>query len=169
MTTEPTLREALDDLEREVRWQLRNAPPGLDPMAGLNRRNLDQRFSALRAALEATPEPAPSGLDAAALAVDAMASDAAKQLMSAWFAAHENQPMPEGKAEVERLLGVIIEAALRASTSGDKRRATFTVSPPAQTDYRVLGGTRPSGADAVAQQALDKAKARRASTPGGEG
>jgi hypothetical protein len=33
-----------------------------------------------------------------------------------------------------------------------------SVSPPAQRDYRVLGGTRPSGADAVARAALSRAK-----------
>lgn len=35
----------------------------------------------------------------------------------------------------------------------------FSVSPPAQRDYRVLGGARPSGADATAKAALTKAQA----------
>lgn len=34
----------------------------------------------------------------------------------------------------------------------------FSVSPPAQRDYRVLGGTRPSGADAIARAALTRAQ-----------
>lgn len=37
----------------------------------------------------------------------------------------------------------------------------FTVSRAAQRDYRVLGGSRPSGADATARDALDKARASR--------
>ena len=36
-----------------------------------------------------------------------------------------------------------------------------SVSPPAQRDYRVLGGSRPSGADAVARAALSKAQSSR--------
>ncbi|MGD0862940.1 MAG: DUF2188 domain-containing protein [Candidatus Limnocylindrales bacterium] len=35
----------------------------------------------------------------------------------------------------------------------------FTVSPAAQSDYRILGGTRPSGAEATARAALQKAHA----------
>ena len=35
-------------------------------------------------------------------------------LRGAWFAAHPNQPMPEGRAEVERLFAAI-EAEARAS------------------------------------------------------
>jgi hypothetical protein len=37
----------------------------------------------------------------------------------------------------------------------------FSVSRPAQRDYKVLGGTRPSGADAAARAALTKALASR--------
>lgn len=37
----------------------------------------------------------------------------------------------------------------------------FAVSPVAQRDYRVLGGTKPSGADAAARAALAKAHASR--------
>jgi uncharacterized protein DUF2188 len=37
----------------------------------------------------------------------------------------------------------------------------FTVSRAAQRDYRVLGGKRPSGADALAREALSKANASR--------
>lgn len=35
----------------------------------------------------------------------------------------------------------------------------FSVSRAAQSDFRVLGGTRPSGADKVARDALSKARA----------
>lgn len=35
----------------------------------------------------------------------------------------------------------------------------FTVSPAAQRDYRILGGAKPSGAEAVARNALTQAKA----------
>jgi len=35
----------------------------------------------------------------------------------------------------------------------------FTVSPAAQRDYRILGGAKPSGAEAVARNALKQAKA----------
>lgn len=38
----------------------------------------------------------------------------------------------------------------------------FAVSPAAQRDYRVLGGSRPSGANASARAALAKAHASRA-------
>jgi hypothetical protein len=38
----------------------------------------------------------------------------------------------------------------------------FSVSRAAQHEYRVLGGKRPSGADAVARKALEKAHASRA-------
>src|SRR5438128_756212 len=37
----------------------------------------------------------------------------------------------------------------------------FTVSPRAQRDYRVLGGGKPSGADAAARAALAKAHSSR--------
>lgn len=37
----------------------------------------------------------------------------------------------------------------------------FQISPAAQREYRVLGGMRPSGADAVARAALAKAHASR--------
>ncbi|HEY5473863.1 MAG TPA: DUF2188 domain-containing protein [Candidatus Limnocylindrales bacterium] len=37
----------------------------------------------------------------------------------------------------------------------------FTVSPAAQREYRVLGGTKPSGANAAARGALEKAHAAR--------
>lgn len=37
----------------------------------------------------------------------------------------------------------------------------FAVSPPAQRDYRVLGGTKPSGATAAARAALAAAHATR--------
>ena len=36
----------------------------------------------------------------------------------------------------------------------------FEVSPIAQTDFRVLGGQRPSGAYKIAQEALERAKMR---------
>lgn len=37
----------------------------------------------------------------------------------------------------------------------------FAVSPVAQRDYRVLGGTKPSGTDAAARTALAKAQSSR--------
>ena len=39
-------------------------------------------------------------------------------------------------------------------------KPTFIVSPPAQKEFRVLGGTRPSGANAIARAALEAAHAR---------
>ena len=40
-------------------------------------------------------------------------------------------------------------------------KSKFTISPPAQTDFRVLGGTRPSGADTLARAALNQAHEQR--------
>lgn len=37
----------------------------------------------------------------------------------------------------------------------------FSVSPAAQRDYRILGGSRPAGADKAAREALQTAKASR--------
>ncbi len=39
----------------------------------------------------------------------------------------------------------------------------FTVSPPAQREYRVLGGGKPTSAQRVARKALDRARATRPS------
>lgn len=42
-----------------------------------------------------------------------------------------------------------------------KKRPTFTVSHPAQTVYRILGGQPPTGASERAAEALEQARTKR--------
>jgi hypothetical protein len=36
-------------------------------------------------------------------------------------------------------------------------KSKFTVSPPAQHEFRILGGTRPNGSEALVREALEAA------------
>jgi hypothetical protein len=64
---------------------------------------------------------------------------------SAWFK-KQGQPAPDQ-----------LHADGPRPPKGPTRRSSFVVSPPAQHEFRVLGGERPSGARAAAKAAYEQA------------